>query len=57
MALFESAENLKTENQLHESNIELNDSNLLDDQDLSDFQHKLGNKILEDLNTGRPSQK
>jgi hypothetical protein len=31
MALFEAAENLKTDNQMHDSNIQLDDSNLLDD--------------------------
>lgn len=35
MALFDAAENLKTENQFeNEPSLRLNDSNLLDDRDL-----------------------
>ena len=42
MALFEAAENLKTDNQqLHHSNIQLDDSNLLDDGDLQGLNDEL----------------
>lgn len=54
MALFEAAENLKTEN--GEISIELNDSNLLDDKDLQDFNNfKMGTKSSDIFDSGRPA--
>lgn len=49
MALFEAAENLKTDMQNNDSQIEFNDSNLLDDNDLKDFEQKFNNQKYDDL--------
>ncbi|CDW91028.1 UNKNOWN [Stylonychia lemnae] len=55
LALFQAAENLKTENQLSDSGFQLNDSNLLDDRDLQDFEKRFngGQKYDDLISAGR----